>query len=154
MICMTRVDNRLLHGQIACAWVKHLGIDCILIANDNLAGDQMRKSMIRLAKPEGTKLVCKSVEDSAKAIASGVTDKYRLLVIVESVCDAHKLCTLCSAVDELNLGNAESREGSRPLDKTFYVTREDEEMLGELAGKGVHVFLQRVPGVKALDFPI
>lgn len=152
MICMTRVDNRLLHGQIACAWVKHLGVDCILIANDDLADDQLRKAMIRLAKPEGAKLVCKTVDDSAKAIMAGSTDKYRLLVIVESVDDALRLSAQCPAIRELNLGNAESREGARPLDKTFYATKRDEEALRDLVGKGVHVFLQRVPDVEALEY--
>ena len=46
-----------------------------------------------MAKPAGTKLVIKNIEDSIKALNSGVTDKYKLFVIVESVKDAYELMT-------------------------------------------------------------
>ena len=40
---------------------------------------------MRLAKPVGIKLVIKSVDDSIKALKSGVTDKYRLLIVTVAV---------------------------------------------------------------------
>ena len=73
MITMTRVDHRLLHGQVAFAWIKYTGSNCILIANDAVAKDDLRIAALRLAKPEGTKLVIKNVKDSLSAIESGVT---------------------------------------------------------------------------------
>ena len=80
MIVLTRVDHRLLHGQVAFSWTSHLSADCILIANDEVAGDETKKTIIRLAKPSGVKLVIKSVADSIKAINNGATDKYKLFV--------------------------------------------------------------------------
>ena len=55
MIVMTRVDHRLLHGQVVFAWSKFTGTDCILIANDSLASNKLRMNALRLAKPEGVK---------------------------------------------------------------------------------------------------
>ena len=34
-----------------------IGADCILVANDEVAKDEMRQSMLRLSKPQGMKLV-------------------------------------------------------------------------------------------------
>ena len=85
MIVNVRVDQRLLHGQVAMAWNQILGSDCILIANDSVPGDEVRKAGIKLAKPQNTKLVIKNLEDSVKALKSGVTDKYHLFIVVESV---------------------------------------------------------------------
>lgn len=152
MICLTRVDNRLLHGQVAYAWTKELGINAILIANDAIAQDAVRKSMMKLAKPEGTKLVFKSITESARLINEGATDPYRLFVIVESVDDLMRLVQACPMIDEVNLGNASPHEGARAIDKTFYATSEEERVLLELEAKGVHIFLQRVPGVVATEF--
>ena len=90
MIEMLRVDHRLLHGQIAYAWTSHLNADCILIANDDLVSDDLRKAAVKMAKPPQAKLVIKNIEKSIEAINSGVTDKYHLLIIVESVDDAVK----------------------------------------------------------------
>lgn len=68
MIVLTRIDHRLLHGQIAFLWVRNVGADCILIANDSLAKDDLRMSAIRMAKPSGVKLVMKSINDFIKSI--------------------------------------------------------------------------------------
>lgn len=152
MICSTRVDNRLLHGQVAYAWTKELGVNAILIANDAVAQDPVRKSMMKLAKPEGTKLVFKSVAESARLINAGATDPYRLFIIVESVTDLVRLVDACPKIDAVNLGNANPHEGTRAIDKTFYITPEEEQTLRELEAKGVRIFLQRVPDVAATEF--
>jgi Phosphotransferase system, mannose/fructose/N-acetylgalactosamine-specific component IIB len=43
MIEMLRVDHRLLHGQVAFSWTSTLGADCILIANDTAATNELKK---------------------------------------------------------------------------------------------------------------
>ena len=62
MIKMLRVDHRLLHGQVAVSWKSALDVDCILVANDSVPGDALRKSAIKLAKPADTKLVIKTID--------------------------------------------------------------------------------------------
>ena len=70
MIKLVRVDHRLLHGQVAFTWTSAINADCILIANDAVPKDDLRKTSLKLAKPTGVKLVMKSVEDSIDAINS------------------------------------------------------------------------------------
>jgi fructoselysine/glucoselysine PTS system EIIB component len=53
MIRLLRVDHRLLHGQVAVSWSQNLDIDAILIANDDVPMDELRKTTIKLAKPQG-----------------------------------------------------------------------------------------------------
>jgi fructoselysine and glucoselysine-specific PTS system IIB component len=83
MIKFVRVDHRLIHGQVAFAWTKSLGIDCILVASDSVAKDNLRMSALRMAAPSGVKVVIKSIEDSAANILSGKTDKYNLMIVLE-----------------------------------------------------------------------
>lgn len=54
-----RIDYRLLHGQVAFAWVNHFNINAILVANDDVVSNEMRKSALRLAKPASSKLIFK-----------------------------------------------------------------------------------------------
>ena len=75
MIKCLRVDHRLLHGQVAFSWTSHLSADCILIACDAVMNDEIRKASIKLAKPQGVKLVIKNIEDSIAAINSGEQEK-------------------------------------------------------------------------------
>ena len=51
MIKMTRVDHRLIHGQVGFTWTKFLEADCILIASNTLVEDPLRMSAMKMAKP-------------------------------------------------------------------------------------------------------
>ena len=51
MIKLLRVDHRLLHGQVAFSWKNAVEADCILIACDAVMKDDLRKTSIKLAKP-------------------------------------------------------------------------------------------------------
>lgn len=152
MILMMRVDYRLLHGQIVYSWVRHLNADCILIANDAIVNDSVNKMAMRATKPEGTKLVIKDIQNSITAINSGVTDKYRLFVIVGCVADAYKLAKACPAIKKINLGNVIGQPDYRQINKTFSVSGEEEGMLNELLDAGDEIFAQSVPSMKQTDY--
>ena len=141
MIKLCRVDHRLLHGQVAFSWTNELSADCILIANDAVVHDEVFKTTMKLAKPSGVKLVIKNLEDSIKAINSGVTDKYRLLVVVKTIHDANVLSAGCPAVHSLNLGGTIRREGCRQISKAIFISDRDEAELKELQQRGVSVFI-------------
>ncbi|NBK97560.1 MAG: PTS mannose/fructose/sorbose transporter subunit IIB [Erysipelotrichia bacterium] len=145
MIKLLRVDHRLLHGQVAFSWTSSLGADCILIANDAVLEDSLRKTTIKMAKPNGVKLVMKSVKDSIDAINSGVTDKYKLLIVVESIQDAYALAKGCEQVKSINLGGTKAKEGTKNISKAVNVLPEEETLIKELIHDGVEVEIRMVP---------
>ena len=104
MIKLTRVDYRLIHGQVAMSWTHALDVDCILLASDAVAKDDMRKAALRLARPNGVKLVIKDVDAAIEALNSGVTDKYSLFIITETIEDVYRLAKGCKDIKEINLG--------------------------------------------------
>ncbi|MBC1521941.1 PTS sugar transporter subunit IIB [Listeria aquatica] len=153
MIEFLRVDHRLLHGQVAVSWFGALDVNTILVANDSVAGDDFRKSAIRLAKPDDAKLVMKSIADSIEAINSGVTDKYKMLIVVESVDDAYKLIEgVNGQISLLNLGGTKQREGTKNFSKAVNLTSEEVAKLMELKQKQIDVFIQQVPNEKKISF--
>ena len=146
MIKLTRIDHRLLHGQVAFSWTKFLDSDCILIANDELMKDELKMSAMRMAKPTGVKLVMKSIDDSIKALNSGVTDKYKLFIIVASVDDAYRLCKAVDRIKTINVGGMKQREDRRQISKAVFISDEDEKMLRELNDQGIELEVRLVPG--------
>lgn len=153
MIQFLRVDHRLLHGQVAVSWFNALDVNTILVANDGVAADDFRKSAIRLAKPEAAKLVMKSIDESIASINSGVTDKYNLLVVVESFGDAYKLIKGTNGkIPMLNLGGTKQREGTTNFSKAINLTAEEVEKLQELQKEAIDVFMQQVPNEKKVIF--
>ncbi len=149
MIKLCRVDHRLLHGQVAFSWCHAVGADCILVASDEAAADEIRMATMRLAKPAGTKLVIKSVADSIAAINSGVTDRYQLLIVVGTVADAVKLARECQAVTSLNLGGTKKSDHTiKSFEPAVHLTKEDCQSLQALAAEGMDLEVRQVPSDK------
>lgn len=144
MIKNLRVDHRLLHGQVAFSWTSALGADCILIACDDVMKDDIRKMSIKMAKPQGIKLVIKTVDDGIKAINSGVTDKYKLFVVVESIKDAYRFVKETS-INSMTLGGTKAKENTRNISKAVNITAEEESLLKELMKDGTEVEIRMVP---------
>jgi len=146
MIKLLRVDHRLLHGQVAFSWTQYIGADCILIANDSVPDDELRKTTIKLAKPPAVKLVIKNINDAIEAIKSGVTDKYKLFIVVESVADAWRLAMAVPEIASINLGGIKAKEGSRNISKAINVLPDEIALLEELVQAGKEIEIRQVPG--------
>ena len=50
-ILLTRIDNRLIHGQVATQWCGAIGANLILVPNDAVAGDKLRQGLMDMAAP-------------------------------------------------------------------------------------------------------
>lgn len=90
MIKMLRIDDNLLHGQIAFSWVRNLKIHTIVIADDKVVNDQFMKMSLGLAKPMGVNLMIVSVEEAIEFLKQD--NKLNVLVIVNSISNASRLC--------------------------------------------------------------
>ncbi len=47
-ILLTRIDNRLIHGQVATQWSGVLGANLLLVANDAVAKDEFRQGLMNM----------------------------------------------------------------------------------------------------------
>lgn len=152
MIKLLRVDHRLLHGQVVFSWTNILAPDCILVADDKVVNDELRKTTLKLGKPDGVKLVIKGIDASIEAINSGKTDKYHLMIIVSNVADAVRLAKECPQVTAINLGGTKATSETHSVSKMVNLTDEEEKLLKEAADQGTHVFIQAVPSDSAVAF--
>lgn len=150
MIKGLRVDHRLLHGQVAVSWFNTTGANTILIANDQVAVDEARKNIMRFAKPANAKLVMKYLDYCVEAINTGLTDKYDMLVVVESVADAYKLITETNAFSSLNLGGTKPNSKTTNVSKTINLTVADISLLKELIDAGIEVEIRQLPADKKI----
>lgn len=145
MIKLVRIDHRLVHGQVAFSWTKFLDADCLMIASDNLMKDELKMAAMRMAKPTGVKLVMKNMEDSIKALNSGVTDKYKLFILVESVDDAYTLATQVDRIKSINVGGMKVADDRRQIAKAVFVSDSDIEKMKDLSNRGIELEVRLVP---------
>ena len=150
MIKLVRVDERLVHGQVAFAWTNSLAADCIFVVNDAVSKDKLRATSLKLAAPAGVKFVAKSVDDAIAALQSGKTDKYKLFIVVDNTADALRLVKGVEAVEHINLGNLKVKEGTTTWTNSVSVTAEDISNIKEMMNAGVEVECRSVPTEKKI----
>jgi fructoselysine/glucoselysine PTS system EIIB component len=145
MIKLTRIDDRLVHGQVAFTWVPALGADCLLVANDKIAKDEFQKMTMNLAKPANTKLVVKTVSDAVIFLNDEKNAKLKILVLINSVKDAASLTAGVSAITSINFGGIRGKEGSKLISKAIAITNDDIPLLKQMIEKSIELEVRQVP---------
>jgi mannose/fructose/N-acetylgalactosamine-specific phosphotransferase system component IIB len=145
MIKLTRVDDRLLHGQVAFTWIPALGADCILIANDKVARDEFQKMALGLAKPSGAKMHIKSIPDAVAFLQDTKNANLKILIIVNAVQDARALSAGVPAIRSVNFGGLRGKPGARPVSKSVSLTEEEIALIREMLKEGIELEIRQVP---------
>lgn len=145
MIKLIRIDDRLVHGQVAFTWTPALGADCLLIANDKVAKDEFMKMTLNLAKPAGTKLLIKTVKDAANFLNDEKSKNAKVLVLINNIKDAAALATDVPEITSINFGGLRSKEGSKMISKAVAVNDEDLIIIRQMLAKGLELEVRQVP---------
>ena len=151
-VSLVRVDNRLIHGQILEAWIPFIKASCIVVADDDVATDFFRESVIKMAVPSDIEVVVNSVEEFSKNHSYNEKNGGKTIVLFCDVCDALKAYKFGFRFEKLNIGNVHSEEGRKCCTPTVYLCESDIEGLQFLIDSGVNVEFRCVPGDKPVDF--
>jgi mannose/fructose/N-acetylgalactosamine-specific phosphotransferase system component IIB len=145
MVKLLRIDDRLVHGQVAFTWTPALGIDCLFVANDRVAKDEFLRMTFGLAKPAGVKLLIKSVADAIGYLNDAKNKGQQVLVLVDSVKDAHALVLGVEEIRTINFGGIRAKAGARAVSKAVSLTENDILLIRDLLEKGYELEARQVP---------
>ena len=149
-ILLTRIDNRLIHGQVGVTWTKTLGANLLLVANDAVANDPMQQKLMAVtAKSSGAGVRFFSLEKTS-AIISKAAPEQKIFIICKTPADVRYLVEHGVPIKDLNVGNMHFSEGKRAISKKVYVDDNDYADLKAIEAAGVNVFIQDVPGDEKL----
>ncbi len=150
-IVLVRVDDRLIHGQILEGWLPSTRAQELLVANDAVARDDLRKMIMQSATPYSVGLVIDSVDGIASLCMESDASDVRRMIIVESPLDALRLKRAGVPFDSLNLGNLRTNDVTVCLSRSVAVGDETLRALRVIMEEGVHVSLQAVPYERPVD---
>lgn len=149
-ISALRVDDRLIHGQVAMTWTKQLRVQGIVVANDDAANDDTQKMALKMAVPGGIKALIKPVDEAIRVLNDPRASKMRILVLTRTVRDALKIRKQVGEIEFLNIGNTgrfDSIDVSEKqlLSPTIMLTDEEVQNLRELVAIDPKTCMQQVP---------
>ena len=127
-VVMARIDNRLLHGIIVTQWAPVSGATRVMVVDDKVAGDEVLKSTMRMARPAGMAVSIISEETALKNFAAGKYDREKVFV-----------------------GGSLVKEDGVQLTQRAYASAENVQSYKALIARGVKVTAQFVPADKPVS---
>lgn len=140
-----RVDERLIHGQVAAMWTGLLGITRIVVVNDGAVKDEMLIAALKIARPAGIKLSILSRNKAIEKLKQGAYPGETLFVITKTIADMKFLIDQGVEIKKVNVGNLAKREKTTELKRSVYVTEQDILDIKALLNHGIAVTAQMVP---------
>lgn len=143
-IVLVRIDNRLIHGQVATAWTNFVGANLLVVPNDDVAKNEMRQSLMDMATPQGVQTRYFSVQKTIDVIHKA-SDKQIIGLIVETPQDVLRLAEGGVPISMVNIGNMHMEPGKKQISKAVCVNQDDIDVFKKLSNMGIKLEIQRVP---------
>lgn len=148
MLVLVRVDNRLIHGQVVEAWLPHLKVSRVVVADDEAAHSPLVRAAMGLAVPSTVDVsISPPSQVDFPALAQDTVRTLLLLREVAGVVDAQRRGLPASA---LNLGNVHHSPDRRAVSPSVFLSLGELELLRMLAGAGFSVDARAVPSERAV----
>lgn len=144
-LVLTRIDNRLIHGQVLETWVPFVKANCIVVANDEIAGNPLKKMMMQVSVPSQMRVEIGTVADSVALLKSSELDHCRVLLLFGTTSDAVSAYHLGLDYARLNLGNLQADKGKARLSCTLFLNPTDLDDLELLDQAGIKITSRCIP---------
>lgn len=151
-IVNVRMDERLIHGQVAGIWAPSLHTQRIIVINDEAAADSTGKteSLIDVGAAIFKEDFCNV--SAAKNIRSGKYGKQRLFLVFKNPTDVLRYLKAGGKLTHVNVGNMSYKEGSKDITKSIKVLDEEIDVFESIAAMDINVTAQLVPNDPVIDF--
>lgn len=149
-IVLHRIDDRLIHGQVVVGWARPLGVEFIALVDDTVAASDWEQELYRMGVPPEMTLYFADVPGAEREHAGWVSDSRHGIVLTADIDTMLRLAQRVP-VTEVNLGGIHHKPGRTQRLRYVFLNPEEEGALRALAGRGVRVTAQDVPGGRAVE---
>lgn len=143
-IGLARIDDRLIHGQVATRWTKETNVTRIIVVSDEVAADNVRKTLLTQVAPPG---VTAHVVDVAKMIRVWNNPKYghdKVMLLFTNPTDVVRLVEEGVNITSVNIGGMAFRQGKTQVNNAVSVDAKDIEAFKKLNERGIELEVRKV----------
>jgi mannose/fructose/N-acetylgalactosamine-specific phosphotransferase system component IIB len=145
-IVLCRIDDRLIHGQVVVGWGRPMGINLIILVDDEVATSEWEQELYRMAVAPDIEVRFVSVAEATAQLPEWQSNGKRGLVLTG---DLETMAALHAAnpkiVHRINLGGIHHRPGRRERLPFVYLTDQELGTLNELERAGAVITAQDLP---------
>ena len=153
-IAFCRIDDRLIHGQVATVWSKVTGCNRIMCVSDEVAKDELRKKLLLQVVPPGLKGYVIPVDKAVEAYKNPKYNSFKTLFLFTNPTDVLRAVKGGIPFKSVNLGGKCFKDGDTLISQAVSVNAEDVKAIKELVGMGIEVEMRKLvndPKVDAMD---
>ena len=143
-IGLARIDDRLIHGQVATRWTKETNVQRIIVVSDEVAADTVRKTLLTQVAPPG---VTAHVVDVVKMIRVYNNPKYageRIMLLFTNPTDVERVVEGGVNITSVNIGGMAFRQGKTQVNNAISVDEKDIEAFKKLNARGIELEARKV----------
>ncbi|CAA2930095.1 PTS mannose transporter subunit IIAB [Arsenophonus endosymbiont of Bemisia tabaci] len=150
-IALARIDDRLIHGQVATRWTKETKVKRIIVVSNEVAKDHVRSTLLKQVAPPG---VTAHVVDVEKCIRVYNNPKYageRVMLLFTNPTDVLRLVDGGVEIKSVNIGGMAYRESKTQVNNAISIDNEDIDAFNQLSKRGIELEARKVSSDNKLD---
>ena len=136
-ILLTRIDNRLIHGQVGMTWTNWLGANLVVVADDEIAADPVQQNLMEMAITGNVGARFFTLQKTIDIIHKAAPSQ-KIFLVVRTPQNALTLIKGGVPIKEINVGNLHFAEGKKQVSKVISVTEDDIRCFQELEALGIN----------------
>lgn len=148
MICLMRVDDRLIHGQVQTSWISISEAKNVMVVDNGVRNDDIAKQVLKFALPVGMKLKVCDVDEAAAFWEKAKASPNNIMVLFKTIVTVHELVKKGIELKELMVGPVSYKEGAKEVIHSTYFTEREIKAANALAEQGVSIYFQHTPDQK------
>ncbi|KRN56771.1 PTS system mannose-specific transporter subunit IIAB [Carnobacterium divergens DSM 20623] len=143
-IRLVRIDDRLIHGQVAIVWAKRLDIQRIIVVSDAVTKDNIRKILLQQAAPPGIKVNVITVAKMIEVYSNPLFDGVKVILLFTNPVEVSKVVKSGIHFPAVNIGAMGYTTGKKMVANTIAVDDADLEAFHYLNAQGTELEIRKV----------
>ncbi|HHG0625666.1 TPA: PTS system mannose/fructose/N-acetylgalactosamine-transporter subunit IIB [Klebsiella pneumoniae] len=148
-LALTRIDDRLIHGQVVTAWMKYTAARKVIVIDDQVVKDEFMVSVLEMAAPKGVAIDILSGEQAIEKLKGTLT--VPTIILVKGPAILNYLLDNGIPLPSVDLAGMGAKPERSVLHKNISISKDEKAEFQKLLDRGVDLYLQVMPTDKKID---
>ena len=153
-IRLARVDNRMIHGQVAMMWTSKAQANLIIVVDDDVVNDEFQMQLMTTAVPDGVQVRFFTVQKMLDVYEKANANQHIFIVTRTPIAMA-QLISKGVPIPEVNIGNMhDGGDKITVIPEFLYASEKEIQAIKEICDTGIKVYGQMSPFTACHDINI